>query len=246
MGTVWDVRWNSGVGMSGLAWVSLLSIDMGTAPDRNVHVDAGGLWGEGSVTQLYVPWANWTGPHPCASATVKQSVEAASAVSQRFIEQQTPDENHYREAKQEKQQRNTLFLKYVLHLWYSLMTISILLLRHFPSVAAACGRKGETGGEAQSKEVTEETKWRLLTRPSVKRSRTGPELQCELYLGRTVNVRAHRSIQGSHKVTNRIVPFGHIWRGEDSGNDSIVVLQTHTAFGGIVAICSDCVRAISC
>lgn len=33
--------------------------------------------------------------------------------------------------------QQTLFLKYVLHLWYSLMTISILRFQYFPSVAMA-------------------------------------------------------------------------------------------------------------
>lgn len=38
---------------------------------------------------------------------------------------------------------NTLFLKYVLHLWYSLMTISILLFQHFPSAEIACKKDGD-------------------------------------------------------------------------------------------------------
>lgn len=41
-------------------------------------------------------------------------------------------------------QYDTLFLKYVLHLWYSLMTISIRLFQHTPSMAVPCGGKTET------------------------------------------------------------------------------------------------------
>lgn len=37
--------------------------------------------------------------------------------------------------------QQTLFLKYVLHLWYSLMTISILRFQYFPSVAMAWEHK---------------------------------------------------------------------------------------------------------
>lgn len=47
--------------------------------------------------------------------------------------------------KKKMKQSSTLFLKYVLHLWYSLMTISILLFQHFPSVA--CRRKREMGNK---------------------------------------------------------------------------------------------------
>jgi len=42
------------------------------------------------------------------------------------------------------EQYNTLFLKYALHLWYSLMTISIRLFQHIPSVALTCRRKRKT------------------------------------------------------------------------------------------------------
>lgn len=58
---------------------------------------------------------------------------------------------------------STRFLKYVLHLWYSLMTISILVFQHLPSAAVACRRKREMGNKPMSitpsikKESVEET-----------------------------------------------------------------------------------------
>lgn len=53
-----------------------------------------------------------------------------------------------------------------------------------------------------------------------------------LYLCRTMDIQVHTSIEGSDKVTNRILPFLHIWK-EKKNNPNYYQLKIHSSYFSI-------------
>lgn len=100
----------------------------------------------------------------------------------------------------------TRFLKYVLHLWYSLMTILILVFQHWLSVACRSERERQTWG------CVEENKLKhVVTGADNCSAATSPVDDQRAHFSGWVDVCVHVTVERSHKVAHGIVSFFHIW-----------------------------------
>lgn len=142
-----------------------------------------------------IPQAGLRGRHLCVSVTEYPSLNKHL---------RSPPFKYIYETKRHR----TRFLKYVLHLWYSLMTILILVFQHWPSVACRGERERTTWGRV------EENKPRHVV--------TGAD-NCSAATSRAhfsgrVDVCVHVTVERSHKVAHGIISLFHIWREKYQNN----------------------------